>query len=187
MKVNYRAKYNEAFYNLNQAQELFLKRDQDLEICLNNFLSSVQSVFWMLNNSFNKKYNYEKWQMHRSSRLHESSKIFKELRNISLKEYPIEVDKYILGFKIGEPGLPAGATFTSPMIDSKTGRPLNNKCTIRTKEGNEYEVDAIAIHDFSVNAISDGKEYFIEAFINTAREYLKSIEKEIVSTESKFK
>ena len=187
MKLNYRTKYKEAEYNLNQAQELFLVRDPNLEFCLNNFLSSAQSVFWMLNNSFNKKKNYEDWQKDRTSRLHESSKVFKELRNISLKQYPIQVDKYLLGFKIGESGLPPEATFSSPMIDSRSGRPMSDKGIIKTKEGKEYLVDAIAIHDFSVNAISDGKEYIIDAFITTARKYLKSIEAEIITTEFKFK
>lgn len=186
MTSNYWDKYNEATYNLEQAQELFLIRSNALEFCINNFLSSVQSIFWMLNKNFSSAKEYTEWQNDRTNRLHEDAKIFKELRNISLKEYPIKVNGIILGFKIEEPWLPAGATFTSPIIDTRNGSPISNKWTILTIEWYKYEIDALAIHDFSVNAISNGKVYYIDIFITKAKLYLESIKEEILMTELKF-
>lgn len=182
---SYYKKLSEAQYNLNLVEELFTKRDKNMEHALNNFLSSAQSVFWVLNKEFDKNVGYKEWSDKRGERLPKDARIFKELRNISLKQYPVEHTGVVLGFQVEN--LPAHATVSTPWIDTRIGKPVSNKCIIKTKEGEEYEVDGLAVHDFIVHITSDKKEYTIEKFITQAREYLVAIAKEVEFTIKIFK
>jgi hypothetical protein len=178
---NYQKQLSLAKHNLEDLVESFFRRDKFIETRINNFLSSIQSVIWMLNKTFGNFNWYELWKDGRWRRLGEDAKIFKELRNISIKEYPIEVKSIIIWFKIEY--LPAYATFIWPVIDTRNALPISNKWIIRTQDGIEYETECLTVHDFSVNTLSNKKEYYIENFITSARKYIQSIETEITATE----
>lgn len=185
---SYWKKYQEAEYNFQKVKGCFLKNDISFEHCLNNFLSSAQSVFWILNKEFSSKNNYETWKNDRSKRLPEKAKLFKELRNISLKEGPIKHEGVIFDFDFGAAGIiiPPYAKVYSPVIDRELGKPASNKAQIETIDGKTYEVEPIIVHDFVVKVESDKKLYEIKYFLITGTEYLDSIRKEIEATETKF-
>jgi hypothetical protein len=77
--TGYQNKFKEAEYNLTKLKQSFALGNLDFEHDLNNFLSSVQSIFWTLNKSFEKSYGYASWKEARGSRLPEDAKTFKEL------------------------------------------------------------------------------------------------------------
>ena len=185
----HREKLAEAKYNLGTVKESFEKNDGNFEHCLNNFLSSAQSILWALNKSFSKKQGYEKWILKRGERLPVTSKHFKELRNITVKEGPVRSESIKIGFNFGPEGIPipARATFTSPVIDTWTNK-IIGKGIIETAEGEKLEVNpAQIIHDFSVKVESAGKMYAIDSFIKDATDYLLALEKEIEETEELFR
>lgn len=185
---NYQKKYNEAKFNLNLLKQSFALGHPEFEHHLNNFLSSAQSVFWMLNKAFGKCDGYENWKSMRSERLSRDFKILKNLRNISLKEKPIEHAEIINGFDFKTAGIsiPPLAEAIGPWLDTKTGKFLSNKWEIKTVEGDIKEVEPIVIHDFSVKVESDGKIIQVECFLAKADLFVKEIGDEILATEKNF-
>jgi len=184
----YSKKYDESAYNFEKIKESFLNNDSNFEHCLNNFLSSAQSVFWILNKEFVSKPDYDEWKNRRSERLPKTAKSFKELRNISLKEGPIKHNGVIFDFDFGGAGIviPPYAEVTSPVIDTHLGK-IVSKAQIKTVEGDIYEVEPIVIHDFSVKVESGKKIYDIKYFLHEAFQYINAIKKEIEETERSFK
>lgn len=178
-------KFDEASFHLQKMEESFRAADGNYMHYFNSFLSSAQSVFFCLNKEFNKHPLYENWQQKRSARLPDTAKIFKELRNISEKEEPIRNAAVVIGFALEE-GLPALATFASPIINSRTGQPVSSRGTITTKDGVTTEVEALALHDFIVVVKSEKKTYRLERVICDARLYSKAILGEIEAAEKRF-
>lgn len=183
---NYIKKFNEAKYNLEEVTRLFSERSNRLEFALNNFISSAQSIFWILNKEFKIKNGYDEWIKNRSERLPLESKIFKELRNISLKEYPIELGGMMISYEVLSE-IPPFAQFIGPTFDTVNRIFLSNKGIIITQDGREYGVDLKFNYDFLVIAISNSKEYKIENFIAKSVIYLEAIKSEIDKTEVLFK
>lgn len=186
---SYWKKYEEALYNLSEVKRSFAKGETSFEHCLNNYLSSVQSVFWVLNTKFSANKSYEDWQKSRTQRLPKYAKVFKELRNISLKEYPLEHSGIINGFDFGAVGItiPPHAEVLCPVLDTYTGKLVSNKATIKLVDGTSYEVEPLIIRDFAVNGISDGKSYNIDFFLKRADEYMGFVKREIATAENRFK
>ena len=184
----YWKKFQEAQYNLRELKVNFAKKEPSFKHCLNNFLSSAQSVFWTLNKEFNKKDQYNTWQEARGSRLPKNSVLFKELRNVSLKEGPIEHAGIINDFDFGAAGItiPPFAEVFTPWIETKTGKLQSDIAQIKTVDGEIYEVRPLIIHDFCINLISDNKLIEIKTFLHDADNYLASIKKEIIEAENKF-
>src|ERR1035437_3909838 len=122
--MRYRDKFIEMSFHLNKMEESFRVADGNYVHYFNSFLSSAQSVFFCLNKEFSKHPLYENWKNKRSQRLPDKAKVFKELRNVSEKEEPVRNAAVVVGLTLGEGvGLPPRATFTSPMMDSRTGHP----------------------------------------------------------------
>jgi hypothetical protein len=183
--MRHRDKFDEASFHLQKMEESFRAADGNYLHYFNSFLSSAQSVFFCLNKEFNKHPLYENWQKKRSTRLPDTAKVFKELRNVSEKEGPIQNAAVIVDFALKD-GLPAHATFTSPIINSRTGQPVFSKGTITTKDGVTTEVEAVALHDFLVVVKSDKKTYRLDRVICDARLYAKAIFGEIEAAEKRF-
>ena len=183
--MRYRDKFDEASFHLQKMEESFRSADGSYVHYFNSFLSSAQSVFFCLNKEFNRHPLYENWQKKRSARLPDMAKVFKELRNISQKEEPIRNVGVVVGFELEE-GLPAQATFTSPVIDTRSGQPVSSKGTISTKDGATTEVEALAFHDFIVVVKSKDKTYRLDRVISDARLYANAIFGEIEAAEKRF-
>lgn len=180
-------KYKEMSFHLNKMEESFRAADESYVHYFNSFLSSAQSVFFCLNKEFGKHPLYGNWQKKRSERLPNTAKVFKELRNVSEKEGPVKNATVVIGFTLGEGiGLPAGATFSSPLMNTRTGHPISSSGTITTKEGITTQVEALAYHDFTVVVKSDGKTHHLDRVISDARLYAVAILDEINATENRF-
>ena len=183
--MRHREKFEEVVFHLNEMETSFIAGDGKYHHYFNSFLSAAQSVFFCLNKEFNRHPLYENWQKKRSARLPDTAKIFKELRNISQKEEPIRNVGVVVDFELEE-GLPPQATFTSPVINSRTGQPVSSKGTITTKDGVMTEVEALALHDFIVVVKSNGKTYRLDQVISDARLYANAILGEIEAAEKRF-
>ena len=183
----YRDKFDEAKFNLESVKKSFENNDGNFEHCVNNFLSSAQSIIFTLNKSLSKAPGYFEWSEKRSERLPDISKTFKELRNISLKEGSIKSDVVKVGFNFGPNGIhiPFRAKFTSPVIDTWENK-IIGKAMVETHDGKKEEFEAQVIHDFSIKASSAGKTYTVEDFLKNASEYLSLLEKEIETAEHLF-
>lgn len=185
--MRYRDKFEEVSFHLKKIEESFRAADGSYVHYFNSFLSSAQSVFFCLNKEFNRYPLYDNWKNKRSARLPDTARVFKELRNVSEKEGPVRNTAVVVGFALGEGvGLPAHATFSSPLINTHTGHPVSSKGTITTIEGVTREVEALALHDFVVVVESNGKTYRLDRVISDARLYADAIRIEIESTEKKF-
>lgn len=186
--MRHRDQFQLALFNLQKLEESFRQANGEYEHNLNSFLSSVQAVFWSLNKKFTKCTGYEQWSKGRSDRLPPEAKIFKELRNISLKEGPIKNSGVILGFDFGAAGItiPAHATVTFPWIDRVTGKPSSYKAVIETVDGHKTEVQPVVLHDFSVTVESDEKVYHLDHVILSAKAYLDAVKKEIITAEEQY-
>lgn len=183
----YTDKIAEAKYNLESVKKSFADNDGNFEHCVNNFLSSAQSIIFTLNKSLSKTPGYTEWAEKRSERLPDISKTFRELRNISLKEGPVKSDVIKIGFNFGPNGIsvPFRAKFTSPIVDT-VGNQIIGKAMVETHDGEREEFEVQAIHDFSIKASSDGKTYNVEDFLKNASEYLSLLEKEVDTAEHLF-
>ena len=171
-------------------EQAFSRSDPNLVHSLNAFLSAAQSVPWLLNKAFDKKPGYKQWQDARSGRLPATARTFKNLRNVSLKEEPVENSSMILGFRLGEganePGLGPHETFTGPWVNTETGE-IKGRATVKSADGKHTrEVDVIAVHDFGVEVQSKGNTYSIPAVITAGREYIESLAKEVQETVKRF-
>ncbi len=185
--MRHREKFEEMSFHLNKMEESFRVADGSYVHYFNSFLSSAQSVFFCLKKEFGKHPLYVNWANKRSQRLPDMAKVFKELRNVSEKEGPVKNAAVVVGFSLGEGvGLPAQATFTSPIIDTHTGHPLSTKGTITTKDGVTTEVDALAFHDFAVVVEFGGKTYRLNRVISDARLYAQTLRGEIEAAEKRF-
>ena len=187
--TGYQNKFKEAEYNLTKLKQSFALGSLDFEHDLNNFLSSVQSIFWTLNKSFDKSNGYTSWKEARGKRLPEDAKTFKELRNVSLKEEPIKHEGIIVDFDFGAKGIfiPPNATVATPWFNTEERKLVSTKATITTIDGKSYEVEPLIIHDFTVALTTNNKDFKIDYFISKAQNYLLAIHKEIIATEQKFK
>lgn len=189
-KPGYRKKLDEVQYHLKKMQEAFEAKDPDLVHSLNAFLSAAQSVIWVLNKAFNKKDGYSTWEKSRPERLPAEGRVFKELRNVSIKEGPVENKSVIIGFRLGEgtnePALGPHETFTSPSIDTQTGE-LLGKPTVTSADGKTTrEVDAMVLYDFGVAVESKGKVYSLPAVIKAGEAYLDALTREVDETQQRF-
>ena len=185
--MRYLEKYEEMSFHLTKMEESFRVADGSYLHYFNSFLTSAQSVFFCLNKEFAKHPLYENWKSKRSQHLPETAKVFKELRNVSEKEGPVKNTAVVVGLTLGEGNvLPPNATFTSPMMNTRTGQPLSSKGTITTEDGVATEVEAVAIHDFVVMVESGRKTYRLQHVISDARAYSQAIRREIVATENRF-
>ena len=186
----YRGKVEEAAYHLREVHAAFLAADPNLVHALNAFLSAAQSVIWTLNKAFSKRSGYTKWQEARSGRLPPDAKLFKELRNVSVKEAPVRNNSVIVEFRLGDgtsqAGLGPHETFTSPFINSLTGQVLGKATVTSADAKTTREVDALALHDFGVEVTSDGKTHSLPAFVTAGRTYLAALAREIAETERRF-
>lgn len=185
--MQYLDKFNEAEFNLDSLQKSFVLGDENFKHYLNNFLSSAQSVFWALNKYFNDVEGYDEWKNSRPERLGDKSRIFKELRNVSVKEGPVKNENIIIDFDFGAAGIiiPPYAQVTSPVIDTRIGK-IISKATIKTLSGELTEVDPIIVYDFSVVIESHNKIFALDYFLSSARIYMEEINKEIGLAESIF-
>lgn len=186
--MKYWDKLNEAEFNFKTLQKDFEEGNLEFEHSLNNFLSSAQSVFWILNKELNGKQGYKEWSSERESRLSNEAKIFKELRNISIKEGPIKHEGAMLGMDFGPEGiiLSSNEALITPMINIQTGRASSDKARIESPDGGTKEISFEIFNDFSVKVESNGKNYFIDRFIKSAKLYLADLKKEIESAEQRF-
>lgn len=175
-----------ARYNLISVEDSFIAGDMNFEYHLNNFLSSAQAVLHIMNKSFAKNDKYEDWKNKRTERLPESAKKFKELRNISLKEGPIEHEACVVDIRMPEGVIiPPFAELITPWIDTYTGK-LVGDMVINYRDGSKKVIKPIVVNDFMIQVESDGKEYKIDRFITQSKEYLVALEREIRFAENHF-
>ena len=185
--MRHRDKFDEMTFHLKKMEESFRGADRNYVHYFNSFLSSAQSVLFCLNKEFGKHPLYDNWKNKRSDRLPPTAKAFKNLRNVSEKEGPVKNAGFVIEFSLPEGViLPAHATFTSPFIDTHTGRPVSSKGTITTLEGVTTEIEALSLHDFIVVVESDRKTYKLNHVITDARSYSEAIRSEIEATEKRF-
>ena len=184
--MRHRDQFKLAQFNLQKLEESFRRADGEYEYHFNNFLSSVQAVFWALNKQFSKCDGYEQWSQERTKRLPSDAKIFKELRNISVKEGPVKNSSVVLGFDFGAAGItiPAHAEVVFPWVETATGKPVSYRAVIKTVDGLETEVEPVVVHDFIVIVESQGKEFRLDAAISQSKIYLDAVEKEIAAAEN---
>lgn len=185
--MRYREKYIEMQFYLKGMEASFLSNDGSYLHFFNGFLSAAQSVFFCLNKEFSMHPLYQEWQSRRSERLPDVAKIFRELRNVSEKEGPVKNSGTIAEFKFPEGTmLPPFASFTSPSLDTHTGKFVSNKGTITTKDGEKIEVELQQDHDFCVTVQSNGKSFRLGKVIHDARKYATAIQNEMDEAEAKF-
>jgi len=99
-----RSKLNEAKYFYKQMKSNFKERkNEEFKHCINAFLSSARSVTFVLQKEFKKYEGFDKWyELQRKLKFKdEKLKKFVEMRNISLKEEPIN-PRYIFGVMFGK-------------------------------------------------------------------------------------
>ena len=186
----YRRKLQEAEFHLKQTADAFVTGDSSFVHSFNAFLSAAQSVIWVLNKSFSKRDGYLTWTESRPDRLPAEARVFKELRNVSIKRGPVENTSVIIGWHLGagsdEPALGPNEAFTSPMIDRLTGE-VHGVATVTSADGRTTrEVDAQAIYDFGIVAQSGSKVLALDAVVTTARQYLSALRREIDECERSF-
>lgn len=185
--VKHQKALEQARFNLDQMEASFRAGDGAYEIHLNNFLASAQSVLLALNKSFGRAQGYVAWTAGRSSRLPTDGKVFKELRNISLKEGPVENAAVFTGWRLPEGDtLPAHATVEMPWTETRTGRPVSRDVTVKNVDGTTKVYKDALEHDFMVVAESQGKTYRLDAVITQARAYLQAIAAEVEEAERLF-
>lgn len=107
---------------------------------------------------------------------------------MSLKEGPIKNLNIVLNLDFGSAGItiPAHAEVLCPVFDTWTGKVLSYKATIRTADGQSYEVEPVVLHDFDVAVESNGKLIQINAVITQARAYMTAISDEMSEAERRF-
>jgi len=94
-----REKFNEAKYFYEQMKSKFKERKtEEFKHCINAFLSSTRSVTFVLQKEFKKYKGFDEWYELQIEKKFKDEKIkkFVTLRNISLKEEPIN-PRYIFG------------------------------------------------------------------------------------------
>jgi hypothetical protein len=160
--------------------------DINFECHLNNFLSSAQAVIHNLNTSFSKNKEYKNWANERTERLPRIAGIFKELRNISLKEGPVEHEACIVDVRMPEEVIiPPYAELITPWIDTQTGKVVGD-LVINYPDGSKKSFKPIVVHDFMIQVESGKKVYKIDRFLTKAKEYVSALENEINFAEENF-
>lgn len=94
-----RSKFNEAKYFYEQMESKFKERkNEEFKHCINAFLSSARSVTFVLQKEFGKYKGFDEWYELQKEKKFKAGKIkkFVTLRNISLKEEPIN-PRYVFG------------------------------------------------------------------------------------------